>query len=353
MSLLPLFSLGAVLMEAGMGRAKGALHCFVKGLAAFAVGAIIGGFTADERNALFCGTAALLATVGLSDRVTLTGAVSISFAIALAHQFVVLFDRLVSLASSFALPDPFSVLAGLHKVVSAYWLPDYAGVWSVHALAGGAALGALLVAGPRVGRYTRNGLPAPMPPHNLPLAGLGIFFVWVGASAFSAPLWLSASQTGAIAFLTALGWTRWRFGKTDPSFAFTAFWTGLIAGFVVGSAAPLPLLLAGILSGIGAVQFSVALDMHFVDDPVGIVAAEGLAPLIGLLVLWLSKSAPLGVGVLSWLLPFIGGFATASLVCAVLSRLGFLRPAPMDEFVGVDQRLYGIAAYPEFELREA
>jgi len=33
--------------------------------------------------------------------------------------------------------------------------------------------------------------------------------------------------------------------------------------------------------------------------------------------------------------------------------LGLLRPLPMDEFVGLDQRLYGITAYPEFEMREA
>ncbi len=353
MAWLPLFALGAMLMEAGMGRAKGAFHCFVKGFIALAVGFLLGSVGANEQGALWCALAALLATIGLSDRITLAGTVGLAVIVSLAHRVVTLLDRLISLAGTVSVPASLAGLAGVRDWLVPFWQSDYAGVWAVHTLAGGAALGALAVVGPRVGRYTKNGLPAPMPPHNLPLAGLGVFFLWVGAQGFSQPLWLGASQAGFVAFLTALLWTKWRFGKADPSFAFSAFWAGLVAGLAVGTAAWFPLAVAGALSGVSTVALSIALDRRFIDDPVGVVTAEGVAPLIGLLALWFTGNAAFGLGAISWVVAFLGGWAAARVVCRGMALAGLLRLAPMDEFVGVDQRLYGIAAYPEFELREA
>lgn len=347
------FALGAILMEAGMGRAKGTTHCFVKGLAALGVGAFIGAVGGNERNALLCGTVALLASIGLGDRVTLIASVSLAAAIGGAHRLLVFFDRAIGLAVSHHLPEPFTALAPVRDWLSVYWLPDYASLWSVHALAGGAALGMLMVTGPRIGRYTRNGASAAMPAHNLPLAGIGAFLLWVGSRTFSPPLWQAATYGAFAALLSSLIWTKWRFGKTDPSFAFTAFWAGLISGLASGSAAFVPSVSVGIVSGIVAVSLSLALDKRFVDDPVGIVAAEGIAPLLGLTTQWLSLTKTFGVGAVSWAIGFSFGFAVSQIVGRLLWELGILRPAPSDELAGVDQRLYGIAAYPEFELREA
>ncbi|MFA0777370.1 MAG: hypothetical protein PVTTEEND_001084, partial [Candidatus Fervidibacter sp.] len=252
---LPLFALGAILMEAGMGRAKGATHSFVKGMVALSVGVLVGALSGSWREALLCGTAALLATVGLGDRITLIAAAVLAAGIAVAHRILVVTDRAFSLSGAFHLPEALAGWASVQKWLAIYWLPDYAALWSVHALAGGAALGALMMAGPRIGRYLRNGQPAAMPAHNLPMAGIGALLLWVGAQAFSPTLWQGASISAFSALLTALLWTRWRFGKTDPSFAFTGFWSGLIAGIgsgvgflsslVIGVAAgPVPALLS-------------------------------------------------------------------------------------------------------------
>jgi Amt family ammonium transporter len=349
---LPLFALGAILMEAGMGRAKGATHSFVKGMVALGVGVLIGAVGGSWREALLCGTAALLATVGLGDRITLITAGVLAAGIAIAHRILVVTDRAFSLAGAFNLPEALAGWASVQKWLATYWLPDYASLWSVHALAGGAALGALMMAGPRIGRYLRNGQPAAMPAHNLPMAGIGALLLWVGAQAFSPPLWQGASVSAFSALLTALLWTRWRFGKTDPSFAFTGFWSGLIAG--IGSGVSfLPSLAVGVVAGIVAVAFSLALDRRFVDDPVGIVAAEGLAPLLGITAQWFWGEASWGVGVISWGVAVLAGFVMARCLVGLLRAFGVLRPAPADELAGTDLRLYGIAAYPEFELREA
>lgn len=350
--LLPLFALGVILMEAGMGRAKGATHSFVKGMVALGVGVLIGALGGSWRETLLCGTAALLATIGLGDRITLVAAGVLAAGIAIAHRMLVLIDRAFSLAAAFNLPEALAGWASVQKWLVTYWMTDYASLWSVHALAGGAALGALMVAGPRIGRYLRNGQPAAMPAHNLPMAGIGALLLWVGAQAFSPPLWQGASVSAFSALLTALLWTRWRFGKTDPSFAFTGFWSGLIAG-IGGGGGFLPSLAVGVAAGIVAVALSLALDQRFVDDPVGTVVAEGVVPLLSLGAQWLWGEALWGVGIISWSIAVLAGFVTARCLGGLLRAFGVLRPAPADELEGVDLRLYGIAAYPEFELREA
>jgi len=352
-NLLPLFALGALLVEVGMGRAKGALHCSVKGLTAFAVGVLIGTLGRDWTDAMLCGTVALLTTVGLGDRVTLTATIFLAVGISIVHKLVVVFDRFVTASSATFLPEPFAALNAVRNLLANLWQPDYAFIWSVHTLAGGAALGALLVSGPRVGRYSRNGTPTAIPAHSLPLAGVGVFLLWVGSQSFSQPIWDAATLSAFVAWLCSLVWTKWRFGKVDPSFTVTGFWIGLVAGLALGKVSFALLVLTGILSGIAAVSVSLTLDRHFIDDPVGIVSAEGIAPLIGLAVQWVGQASFLGIGFASWAVSFLVGFSTAWVAGRILSASNLLRLAPMDEFAGADLRLYGITAYPEFEMREA
>jgi len=351
-NLLPLFALGTLLVEVGMGRAKGALHCSVKGLTAFAVGVLIGTLGRDWTDAMLCGTVALLATVGLGDRVTLTATVFLAAGISIVHNLVLGLDRLVSALPKILLPEPLVVFGMAKNLLANFWQPDYAFVWSVHTLAGGAALGALLVSGPRIGRYNRNGTPTAIPAHSLPLAGIGVFLLWIGSQAFSQPLWEAAKLSAFVALLSSLIWTKWRFGKVDPSFTVTGFWTGLVAGLALGKVSFALSVLTGILSGVAAVSVSLTLDRHFIDDPVGIVSAEGIAPLIGLAVQWVGQTSFWGAGFASWAVSFLAGFLMAWVVGRILSAFNLLRLAPMDEFAGADLRLYGITAYPEFEMRE-
>ncbi len=353
MNLLPLFALGAILVETGLGRAKGALHCFVKGLAALAVGITLGFIGQDWNDAILCGIAALLATLGLGDRITLSAAIAIAATIGIAHKLLLIFDRLMKALFNAPMPQSLFAFKPVLEWISVHWQPDYAFVWSVHTLAGGAMLGALMTAGPRIARYSRNGLPTAMPAHNLPLATLGVFLIWFGSQAFSQPLWESATLSGFVALLTSFAWTKWRFGKIDPSFAITAFWAGLVSGFAIGRISLFSSLAAGILNGVISVWVSLLLDKNFIDDPVGIVAAEGVASLIGLVISWFSGDATLGIGFINWVVAFAFGFLATRLICRILALFNLLRLYPMDELEGADLRLYGIAAYPEFEMREA
>jgi ammonium transporter, Amt family len=62
---------------------------------------------------------------------------------------------------------------------------DTAGGAAVHIIGGFTALGAVVVLGPRFGRFSRTGEVRSIPGHNLPLAALGAFLLWVGWIGFN------------------------------------------------------------------------------------------------------------------------------------------------------------------------
>ncbi|MEZ6072327.1 MAG: hypothetical protein R3C10_19225 [Pirellulales bacterium] len=62
---------------------------------------------------------------------------------------------------------------------------DFAGSTVVHSIGGWAALAGALVLGPRLGKYTKDGRIKPIPGHNIPLAALGVFILWMGWFGFN------------------------------------------------------------------------------------------------------------------------------------------------------------------------
>ncbi|MCS7223855.1 MAG: hypothetical protein NZ959_04785 [Armatimonadetes bacterium] len=351
-TVLALYLVGLIVVEVGMGRARAASHSLMKGLAAAAAG-WLGAVGTAPQDALLSSICGLVATTGLAERVTLSGAFFLSLTASVCHRLFTVIDRAIGQAVSHHLPASLSDLQGIQGWLSQYWVPDYGGLFFVHALGGGAVLGALIAVGSRLGRYSRTGAPQALLAHSLPLTGIGILFLWLGCQGMAPGLWMSSSTSAFVAFLSSLVFTRIRFGKVDASFALTSFWTGLVAGLGTGSDQPIGAVLAGIIAGLLTIIGSLLLDRFFVDDPVGVVVAEGLAPAIGLLSQWAFGYRRVGAGLLPWLLAVSVGFAAARIACRILRALGILRPSPSDELTGLDQRLYGVTAYPDFEVREA
>ena len=65
---------------------------------------------------------------------------------------------------------------------------DFAGSTLVHSTGGAAALAGALLLGPRLGRFTKSGAPAPMKPFaasSIPLITVGIFILWLGWFGFN------------------------------------------------------------------------------------------------------------------------------------------------------------------------
>ena len=60
---------------------------------------------------------------------------------------------------------------------------DFAGSTVVHSVGGWISLAGAMLMGPRIGKYTPDGVSRAILGHNLPLVALGVFILWFGWSA--------------------------------------------------------------------------------------------------------------------------------------------------------------------------
>ncbi|MEX0936569.1 MAG: ammonium transporter [Pirellulales bacterium] len=250
---------------------------------------------------------------------------------------------------------------------------DFAGSTVVHSVGGWAALAGALVLGPRLGKYGKDGRINPIPGHNIPLAALGVFILWLGWFGFN-PGSTTAVEGGSFALIAvttnlaaaagsiAAMITSWvAFKKPDPSLALN----GALAGLVAITAGcdimtPATAALTGALGGVIVVGAVVFFDKIRIDDPVGAISVHGVCGAWGTLAigLWGGTAAePIGVllggGTAQLVTQAIGvaaGFLWAFPTCLVLFlaikyTVG-LRVSEAEELEGLDILEHGLSAYP-------
>ena len=146
---------------------------------------------------------------------------------------------------------------------------DFAGSTLVHSTGGAAALAGAILLGPRLGRFTKKGEPAPVKPFaasSIPLVTLGVFVLWLGWFGFNGGSQLAmGSFTDAVAVskifintnlaacggvLAAAVLTRLMAGKTDV----LQMLNGAIGGLVAITAeqlmpTPIVAILVGAVGG--------------------------------------------------------------------------------------------------------
>ena len=100
-----------------------------------------------------------------------------------------------------------------HWVFGGGWLQtnvgmqDFAGSTAVHLVGATGALAALLILGPRRGRYGADGTPRPIPGHSMYILGLGMFILLIGWFGFNAgsTLGITDGRFAEVAMVTMLG----------------------------------------------------------------------------------------------------------------------------------------------------
>jgi ammonium transporter, Amt family len=246
---------------------------------------------------------------------------------------------------------------------------DPGGAGAVHALGGMAALAVIWFAGPRKGKFPREGLATAMPAHNAVYVLFGCLLAlvgWIAWNAAGALLWLHDAPASlpvtvvntllaaSGALLATLTVTRFRFVKPDASLCAN----GWLAGLVTSSAcapvvSPGAALFAGVVAGILTPLLVEVLELAVsIDDPTGAITVHGAAGLWGLFAAGLF--APQHGEVLAQLV----GIATLlgvflPLVYAMFSVTNQVFPFRVDddgERLGMDIHELGGAAYPEFVL---
>jgi len=246
----------------------------------------------------------------------------------------------------------------------------------VHAIAGGFALGILLVLGPRIGKFRADGTPRNINPHNPWLVTIGLFLIYTGFWGFYAacnipifdvqsgdgvfysatniylgPTTLSAITVNFIMALSGGMMAMYVVAKGDP------FWTysGGLAGIIAGSAGndlyhPVQALLVGAIIAVIVYKLHYWVERRFkIDDAVGAVAVHGYAGFLGVvaagILLWGYPSSPdtsfavvtpwgnfVGAVIMFWVLGFIPGWITAK----ILNAFGALRIPREVEIAGLD-----------------
>ena len=245
---------------------------------------------------------------------------------------------------------------------------DFAGSTIVHSVGGwGALVGAYLL-GPRIGKYTAQGMKA-IPGHNIPMATMGVFLLWFGWFGFNGGSVLSASPglVSKVFVTTSLAAAAGAFGALIVSYFkfktydITMVLNGILAGLVGITAGAdqmgvIDSVIIGLVGG-GLVVFGVVLfDKIKIDDPVGAISVHLVGGIWGTLAVGLFGDLAGMSQVFSQLIG-IGAtgvfcFAAAWLIFFTLKKTIGIRVDEKEEVEGLDINEHSMRAYPDFMTRD-
>jgi len=245
-------------------------------------------------------------------------------------------------------------------------LSDLAGSTVIHSTGGWALLAAILIMGPRRGRF-KNGKVRVIPASNIPLVTLGALLLWIGWFGFNGGSVgaISSKENADAVALTIMntntaglsgaivGWllTYFRYKKFD----ITMILNGALGGLVAVTAGPdqydihTPILI-GAIGGALVVLFVPIFDKLKMDDPVGALSVHLVNGIWGTLAvgifvadvsIWTQLKGILVVGIIVFPLAWITIYA--------INKIFVLRAEDDEQLEGIDATECGIEAYPEFK----
>ena len=395
---------GFTMLEAGSVRTKNAAMICLKniglysiaGLAYFIIGYnlmygdLLGGFI-GEFKLLYGASANEVALVGAAEGEAAAAAAAVvaeqEYATMSDWFFQMVFVATTASIISGAIAERVKLLtffiftlvltAVLYPVVGAWtwgggWLTemgfkDFAGSTIVHSTGGWAALAGIIVAGPRLGRFRRDGTVRARPPSNVLVVTLGVFILWFGWFGFNggsvlklgdaasavtmSHVLVNTNLAAAAGVITAIAISRPIFGRID----LFAGLNGALAGLVAVTAGPdfTDHYWAIIIGAIGALICTLGikfLEIVKLDDVVGAIPAHLFAGIWGTLAVSIAGGGDL-------LVQFVGVIAIGAFVFIVsfgvwqvLERTLKVRVPADVERLGQDSAELGMESYPEFIL---
>lgn len=243
---------------------------------------------------------------------------------------------------------------------------DFAGSVVVHSIGGWLALPAVIILGPRVGRFVRGRSQA-IPISNIPFLALGSWILAVGWFGFNV---MSAQTLDGISGLVAVNSLMAMVGgvlfalvasKNDPGFVHNGALAGLIA-ICAGSDLVHPIG-AFFIGGLGALifvyGFQIEQEKLKIDDVLGVWPLHGVVGTWGGIAAGIFGSTALGgLGGVSFMAQLVGSLlavvyavATAFVVYKLIDVISGFRLEEEQEFNGADLSVHQINAYPEENVR--
>nr|WP_320192993.1 ammonium transporter [uncultured Desulfobacter sp.] len=377
---------GFAMVEAGFTRAKNCVNIMMKNLMDFSMGSLFywaigfglmfgasktgffgttGFFLSDFKvdgdpwvlafwmfQVVFAATAATIVSGAMAERTKFTGYLVYS---------AVLSALIYPIFGSWAWGSLFNGsgwLEGLGFI-------DFAGSTVVHSVGGWAALAGAIVLGPRLGKFTKDGGIKPILGHNIPLAALGVFILWVGWFGFNPGSTTTADTSIAMIFVNTnlaaatgavlamiVSWVK--FGKPEVGMSLNGALAGLV-GITAGCANVTPgsSIIIGAVAGILVVFAVMFFDKIRIDDPVGAISVHGVCGAWGTFAAGLFNIGGTTVKIMSVqcigiVSCFAWTFCTAFILFKVIDMTMGLRVSPEEEIEGLDSTEHGGNAYPDF-----
>lgn len=245
-------------------------------------------------------------------------------------------------------------------------LADLAGSTVIHSTGGWALVAAILIMGPRRGKYN-NGKVKVIPASNIPLVTLGALLLWIGWFGFNGgsvgaisskenadavALTIMNTNTAGLAG-AIIGWalTYFRYKKFD----ITMILNGALGGLVAVTAGPdrydiyTPILI-GAIGGALVVYAVPVFDKLKMDDPVGALSVHLVNGIWGTIAVGIFVD---DVSILTQLkgVVVVGAivFPVSWIVIYTINKIFTLRAEDDEQLEGIDAIECGMESYPEFK----
>ena len=248
---------------------------------------------------------------------------------------------------------------------------DFAGSTVVHSIGGWCALTGVMILGPRIGKFMKDGTVRPIPGHNMGLATLGTLILWLGWFGFNpgstmaadpaaiASIALNTSMAAAAGCLAACAVAWVALGKPDLSMILNGTLAGLVAitapCSVVGIGSS---VIIGLVAGVLVVYAVLFFDKVKLDDPVGALSVHLVNGVFGTLAVGLFATDGglfMGGGMAKTMIQLTGiagvgvaTFALSAMVWLLLKYTIGIRVSAEEEAEGLDLGEHGMDAYPGF-----
>ncbi len=245
---------------------------------------------------------------------------------------------------------------------------DFAGSTVVHSVGAWCALAGAMILGPRTGKYGPKGEVRAIPGHNIPLAALGVFILWLGWFGFNpgsttradvsiAMIFVNTNQAAAAGALAAMVVSWILFKKPEIGMTLNGALAGLVA-ITAGCAnvSPMSSIVIGLVAGSLVVLAVLFVDHKLkIDDPVGAVSVHGVCGAWGTLAAGLFNMGGSSVSLVTTQLIgiaacFIWSFSTAFALFKAIDTIIGLRVSLEEELDGLDITEHGSHAYNDFQV---
>jgi ammonium transporter, Amt family len=240
-----------------------------------------------------------------------------------------------------------------------FGMQDFAGSTVVHLIGATGALAALLLLGPRTGKYGRDGKPNVIPGHSMPFVGLSVMILWLGWQGFNPGSTLGAigGRFADVLVVTNLAAAAGVIGAMGTIYLVTrTFDIGMAANGAI----------AGLVAGVIVVVSVIVIDRRL-DDPVGALSSHGMAGIWGTLscglftapalakangigqggLFYTGSFHQLGAQALGVVAAFASVFAVSFAIFWLIKKTYGLRVSETEERHGLDIVEHGMWGYPE------